>query len=292
MVLVCALVVSGLVAGCADNPANVRVLASAIRTVSNDAPEVVAGDQALCEQNALLQKEYKKIEHQSLPPPPCTDLAGVLTAILVENKALKAYGQALSNIAQNQFVTVDTDAKSVTTSLQRANVVPAPVVAAVGSVFSLVETAALKGYRQKELSKALTGKPAVAVQTVMASYAQLATQYSRALVSYRENIDLVKNAIAHCPKHKKTITPCHTQQEPVAVTELWFRLTALQDSAASKSDAIKAFSMAVDKVKPAFNAAAQDLTNPNPKEIYQAVKIFATQVKDANDKLKKAFGTP
>jgi hypothetical protein len=59
-----------------------------------------------------------------------------------------------------------------------------------------------------------------------------------------------------------------------------------------KAAAIKDFSDAVGKVNPAFDAAAQDINNPNPKGIYPSVAAFVAQVNDVHDKLKKAFGTP
>jgi hypothetical protein len=155
-------------------------------------------------------------------------------------------------------------------------------MAAVGSVFSLVETAAFKGYRQAELSKAMTGEPAAAFDKIMVSYAQLAEQYSGALDSQLSNIELTKNAIKH--DYKKT--------EPLAVAEMSVRLDALHDDVAAKAAAIKDFTAALDKVKPAFDAAVKDLTSPNPQEIYESVKVFAAQVEDAHDKLKKAFGGP
>jgi hypothetical protein len=223
-VVVRALFIFGVVSGC-SNPANVRTLASSIQTVTGDVPNIVAADEAACKQNASLEDEYDKIEGQVLVPPSCIRLAAVLDSILAENKALQAYSAALSNLAQDQFVTADTDAKAVTTTLQNLKVVSSPVVAAVGSVFSFVETAALQGYRQKELSTAMTGEPATAFKTIMGSYAQLADQYSEALDSRLSNIDLVKNEIV----------PHHQRMEPVAVAEISARLTVLHDRVAAKS---------------------------------------------------------
>ncbi|MGH7032804.1 MAG: hypothetical protein ACREFL_03650 [Stellaceae bacterium] len=269
-------------AGCGTNPANVRTLASTIQTVTSDTPNIVAADKASCRQNAALQDEYKNLENQTLAPLQCGQLAAVLDSLLELNKALQAYGAALNSMAQDQFVTADADSNAVTGSLQTLEVVPAPVVAAVGSLFSLVETAALQGYRQHELAKAMTGQPAAAFKTVMAAYVRLGDQYAGALERQQSNTTLISNAIVHDYSHT----------EPVAAAEMSIRLAALHDDVANRAAAIKDFAAAVAKVDPAFDAAAQDLTNPSPKEIYTAVKAFAAQVKDTHDKLKAAVGGP
>ena len=279
---VLALAVIVALTGCFGNPAKIRAFASALQSLTGDAPGFIAADEASCEQNAALQDEYKELEDQQLSPPPCKQLAGVLQSILAENKVLKAYADALNNMAQNQFVATDTDAKAVTGTLESVGVVSAPVVAAVGSVFSLIETAALNGYRQNELSKAMTGGPATAFKTIMVSYTQLADQYSGALDRQLSNIELTRNAIKHD----------YQKKEPVAIAEMSVRFDALRDDVAAKAAAVKDFTAALAKVNPAFDAAVQDLSNPNAKEIYESVKAFATQAKDAHDKLKKAFGEP
>ncbi len=276
------LIVVIAVAGCLGNPANVRTFASAVQTVTGDTPGIVAADQASCEANAALQREYDQLEGQELSQLPCEQLSGVLKALIAENTAIEAYAKALSDMAQDQFVTTDTDAKSVTTTLQNSGAVSSPVVAAVGSIFSLVEEAALKEYRQKELSKAMTGEPADAFKTIMASYSQLAIQYSNALDTQLSDLETIKAAIAHD----------HQKAEPVAVAEMFVRLEALHQDIQAKATAIKAFTGAIDKANAAFDSAARDLTNPNPKDIYDSVSAFASQVNDAHDKLKKAFGGP
>jgi len=276
------LIVVAMLTGCGTNPANVRTLASTIQIVTSDTPNVVAADEASCRQNAALQDEYKNLENQTLAPLPCEQLATVLDSLLELNKALQAYGAALNSMAQDQFVTADTDSKTVTGSLQMLDVVSAPVVAAVGSLFSLVETAALQGYRQHELVKAMTGQPAAAFKTVTAAYVRLGDQYAGALERQQSNITLISNAIVHD----------YSRTEPVSTAEMSVRLAALHDDVANRAAAIKDFVAAVAKVDPAFDAAAQDLTTPSPKEVYEAVKAFAAQVTDAHDKLKKAFGVP
>ena len=70
------------------------------------------------------------------------------------------------------------------------------------------------------------------------------------------------------------------------------RLDDLQLDIETKVAAIKAFTDAISKASAAFDAAVQDLDHPNPNEIYDSVRDFAAQAKDAHDKCKTAFATP
>jgi hypothetical protein len=274
------LIIFGLVAGCAQNLANVRTLAASLQTATSDTETIVAADNASCQQNLALQQEYKLLVDPTFRLPSCSDRAAVLGSILAENKAMQAYGSALGKLADDQFATTDTDAKAVTTTLTSLKAVGAPVVAAVGSVFALIESAALNGYRQHELKKVMIGPPADAFKTIMTSYTALADQYSGSLQHELDNLALIQNAI----KVK------HGDKEAVAVAELGYRFAVIQNDITQKQAALDDYSKAIAKVEPAFDAAVKDLKNPNPKEIYDAVKSFAAQVKDAHDKLKKAFG--
>ena len=197
----------------------------------------------------------------------------MLGSILAENKALQAYGTALGKLADDQFVTTDSDAKTITDTLTSLKAVGAPVVAAVGSVFSVIESAALNGYRQHELKKVMIGPSAEAFKTIMASYKALSDQYDVALQNEMKDLALIQNSI----KKKRG------DQEAVAVAELGYRFALIQNDIQQKQAALADYSKAVAKVVPAFDAAARDLSHPSPKEIYESVKSFAAQVKDAHD---------
>jgi hypothetical protein len=108
----------------------------------------------------------------------------------------------------------------------------------------------------------------------------LSAQYSTALQNEMKNLTLIQGAIEQK----------HGDQEAVAVAELGYRFATVHNDVAQKQAALADYSKAIAKVEPAFEAAVKDLTNPSPKEIYESVKAFAAQVKDAHDKLKKAFG--
>jgi hypothetical protein len=167
--------------------------------VTGDTSNIVLADETNCEQKSALLDEFKHLisEVRELAALPCAELTKAGTAILVETKALQAYAQALNSVAQDQFVTADTDGQTLTTSLQGTNVVTAPVATAVGSLFSLVETAAFSGYRQRELTKVMTGQAAADLKTVMASYTVLVAQYSGSLDRAMRNIDLIEGALQH-----------------------------------------------------------------------------------------------
>lgn len=272
-------VVALILTGCSSNLANVRTLASTVQTVTGDTSDIIAADQSTCEENVALQREFNRLSTPGVTLPDCSMLSSALQSILVENKALQAYGNALSNIAADQFATTTGDSQHVTATMQSSGI-SAPVQAAIASIFATVEQAALNGYRQHELVKVMTGAPATAFKTVMANYKQLTDQYSGALSRQLDNIDLIQQDITRHDQSK----------EPLAVAEFSVRLSALKLAVQQKASAVKAFSDAVDKVDPAFDDAVQDLHHPNPKEIYQSVQTFATQAKDAHDKLKKAFG--
>jgi hypothetical protein len=273
-------VVLAMLVGCTENLANIRTLASSLQTATSDTESIVAADNASCQQNLALQKEYKLLVDPSFVLPSCDDRAAVLASILAENKALQAYGGALASLADDQFVTTDTDAKVVTDTLTKYKMVSDPVVEAVDSVFSAVETAALNGYRQRELKKVMVGPPAEAFKTIMSSYASLSDQYTVALHNEKINLALIQAGI-----NQK-----HGGQEPVAVAELAYRFAAIQLDIDQKTAALDDYSRAIAELQPAFDAAVMDLTHPSPKEIYDSVKSFASTVKDAHDKLKKAFG--
>lgn len=270
----------GIVAGCTQNLANVRTFATGIKTVTGDVSNMATSDEASCRQNVDLQSEYAAAEHQALSPAPCDALADVLRAIAIENKALQAYGTALGNIAQDQFVDADTDSRSVTTTLQTVQSVSAPVATAIGSLFTLVETAALSGYRQHELSKVMNGPSADAVETLVRDFGALSSQYSVSLQHQLLNLDLMKGAFIRN----------HRDNEPLAVAEMSVRLQSLRSDIEQKITAVKAFDTVLATVRPAFNAALQDLNKPGAKELYTDVQAFAAKVSDAHDKLKKAFG--
>jgi hypothetical protein len=269
-----------MLVGCTENLANIRTLASSVQTATSDTEGIVAADSASCQQNLALQKEYKLLVDPSFALPSCDDRAAVLGSILAENKALQAYAAALASLADDQFVTTDTDAKVVTDTLTSYAKVTGPEVEAVGSVFSAVESAALNGYRQRELKKVMTGPPADAFKTIMASYSSLSNQYTVALKNEKNNLALIQAGI-----NQK-----HGGQEPVAVAELGYRFAIIQQDIDQKMAALDEYSKAIAKLQPAFDAAVMDLTHPNPKEIYDSVKSFASTVKDAHDKLRKAFG--
>jgi hypothetical protein len=271
-------------AGCTGNPANVRTLANGIQTVAGDAPNIVAADKASCAQSAALQTEFMQLEAANLggaqiAPPDCAGLAAVLDKILAENTAIQAYGAALGSLAQDQFVTTTADAGKVAGTLKSLDV-PSPVTAAVNSVFALVEGAALKGYRQAQLRDVLTGEAAQSFKIVVASYGALASQYAGALARESANIGLMEGAVAHFD----------SVREPIAVAEMKVRFEGVRQDAAAKKAAVDAFVAAISGLDPAFDAAARDVTEPNPKMIYDDVSAFAKQVQDAHEKLKAAFG--
>jgi hypothetical protein len=273
-------VILAVLVGCTQNLANIRTLAASLETATSDTESIVAADNASCQQNLALQKEYKLLVDPGFVLPSCDERAAVLGSILEENKAMQAYGAALASLADDRFATTDTDAKVVTDTLTSYKVVTAPVVEAVGSVFAAVESAALNGYRQRELKKVMTGPPADAFKTIMASYTSLSTQYTVALQNEKNNLALIEQGI----------TKKHGEREPVAVAELGYRFAIIQSDIAQKAAALDDYSRAIAELNPAFDAAVMDLTHPNPKEIYDSVKTFASTVKDAHDKLKKAFG--
>jgi len=275
-----------VLAGCTHNLANVRAFASSAQVVTGDTPGIVLADQSNCEQNATLQDEFKKLENVNLPPLPCAQLAAVTTSILVETKALEAYATALNSVAQDQFVTTDNDAKSLSASIDTVKGTSGGAVAtAVSKIFSLVEEAALSGYRQRKLKDVMTGAPAEAFKTIIGSYTQLVSQYSGALQRRSQDIDIMRLAMSN-PKSGRN----YAQMEPLAFAEFSLRLDSVQADIKGKQAALQEFKKAVEKLDPAFDAAAKDLTNPSPKDIYDDVRAFASQVKDAHDALKKAFG--
>lgn len=269
--------------GCASNLANVRTFATSLRTATQDTTSIAAADEQACASDAALQNEYSSLEAAfkggTLPPPPCSRLHAALKSMVAENKALGAYASALKSVAANQFATTTTDSGDVSATLKSFKV-SAPVISAVGAVFSTIETAVLDGYRQREIGKVMNAPTGKALKTIIRSYSKLASQYAKLLKHWRDNIGLISNGIAHS----------HIKTEPVAVAELQLRLTKLQQSLKAKRSAVIAFATAIGKLKPAYDAAAKDLRHPSPTEIYADVKSFASQVKDAHDKLVAAFG--
>lgn len=273
------LFLSTCLAGCADNMTNIRSLSSSIGSLTTATSNAVAGDRATCAEKSALELEYSQLEHQSLTPINCDDLSGELDAMLVENKAMQAYGSALGSMAQDQFVSANTDQKSVTDALSGAKAVTAPVASAIGTVFGLVETAALQGYRQHELSVAMTGAPAAAFKTITENDQVLAQQYEASINTEKSNLVLIGDAVVHD----------HSKGEPLAAYEFQARLKGLDGDLDSKLTAIKAYEKAISSVDRAFDAAAKDIQNPSPKEIYQEVATFAENVHDADEKLSKAM---
>jgi hypothetical protein len=316
------LLISIALAACTHNVANIRTFAASAQVVTGDTSDIVLADEANCEQKNALLDEFKHLmgDPLEIDALPCAELTKAGEAILVETKALQAYAQALNSVAQDQFVTADADGDTLTKTLQGTKVVTAPVATAVGSLFSLVETAALSGYRQRELTKVMTGQSAADLKTVMASYTVLVAQYSGSLDRAMRNIDLMEGALQHqeevrekqekrwnelllklAQEDKKesrkeliqelqSIREQYESPEPVAVSEMKIRLTAIQLDLRAKSSAVEDFGKAVAALNPAFDAAVKDLEHPSLKDFYADVKAFASQVKDAHDKLKKAFG--
>jgi len=264
-----------------SNYANVRSFAGGLQTVTGDTATIVAADEDTCAQNRALQAEYVALEHQQLALPDCAGLKTTLAAILIESKALQAYGVALGTLAQDQYVTVDTDVKAATGGLGDTGLVKAPVVSAVGQVFGFVETAALEGYRKGKLTDAMTGPTADAFKTIVASFGVLSQQYAVALSRQASNIEIISSVFAHN----------HGATEPLATMEVKLRLAALQSSIAAKTAALKDFNDALAKLEPAFDAAVADIDHPNGKEITDSIKSFAGKANAVHDAVLKAFGT-
>ena len=264
-----------------SNYDNVRSFAGGLQTVTGDTATIVAADEDSCAQNRALQAEYAALEHQQLALPDCARLKTTLAAILIESKALQAYGTALSTLAQDQYVTTDTDGKAATGSLGATGLVKAPVVNAVGSIFGFVETAALEGYRKGKLEDAMTGPTADAFRTIVASFGALSKQYAVALHSQADNIDLISSVFTHN----------HSATEPLATMEVKLRLATLQSGIAAKTAALKDFNDALAKLEPAFDAAVADIDHPSGKEINDSIKSFAGKANAVHDSVLKAFGT-
>jgi hypothetical protein len=281
-----AIALASLLVACTHNVANIRTFASSVQVMADDTPDIVLADQTSCTQNSLLQNEFKVLEDVNLAPLPCAQLDAVAKSILIETRALQAYATVLNSVAQDQFVTTDDDSNSLGASIDTLKGTSGgAVAAAVSKIFSLVESAALSGYRQRRLTEVMSGGNAQAFKTIMVSYTQLVDQYSGALQRRSDDIDLMRAAMSNVHSGHN-----FARTEPLAFAEFSLRLDGIQADLKSKQAALEGFKAAVLKIEPAFEAAAQDLTRPNPKEIYSDVKAFAGQVKDAHDKLKKAFG--
>lgn len=267
----------GLV-GCA-NLASVRTLGSGIQTVTADTGSIVAADESSCAQANVELAEYNRIFEQRVSLVDCARREHVLGKLLQENKAFEAYGAALSSLAQDQYVTTDEDGKAVSAALTSLGG-SAPLVAAVDSIFTAVEHWALSGYRERHIKDAINGAPAQAFLTVTGDMGALVKQYRDSLDTELQRIDLIETDLGSNDVRK---------HEPIAAAEMDLRLKGLTVTVKSKQAALDAYAKSVAGLPAALASAQRDVKHPDKKAIAAAIKTFASEAKDAHDKIAKAF---
>jgi hypothetical protein len=272
-------------AGCA-NLTNVRTLGSGLKTVTDAVPAVVSQDEANCQDTNDVLGEYSTIYAQPVPPVDCKVLTETLNNLLVNNKALAAYGTALTNLAQDQYVTTDTDSKDVSgmlTSLGQSS----KVASAISTVFGFIENAALQGYRQRHISQAMTGAPAEAFAAIANDTTALCAQYDHQLTTELSILAVIQNALTN-PKGTDA-HPAAEKSEPIAVAEMNHRLTGVAGDVSAKQVALESFCEAAGKLNPAFADAVTSLKRPSVTDLTTSIKDFASQAKAAHDAIVKAY---
>lgn len=271
--------VVGLLAACA-NMMNIRSFSTSLATLTSDTTNIINADASACDEIAALDAEFAKITALAVTHPDCKSLDTTTNKIVVENKAIQAYGAAIGNLAQDQYVNSASDAGTVDSILKATGLTTDPIAAAVKDVFAIVEKAFLEGYRRDRLEDAMTGPSGDAFKKIMADYMALANQYAIELKAESGDIQAVINLF----------TSDYRRAEPVASAELVSRLMALKASVDNRAGSIKSFADAVAKADKAFDAAVQDIEHPTPKDLYSEVSSFASMIKTADADIKKAFG--
>jgi tetratricopeptide (TPR) repeat protein len=269
----------GLALAACANLASVRTLGDNLQTTASDTSNVVAGEVAACRANQALAAEFTEITGQPTFAPHCDRRAATLTKLLEESKALQAYGKALSDLADDKYVSTDVDGGAVAATLTSLNV-EAPVVTAVQTVFTDIEGWALAGYRQRKINAALSDRTRGAVNVIIENLKLNLSIYDNDLADEASNLSTVANNFDRAKWRER---------EPIASAELHIRLSSVRDDVVAKRAALNSYRDALDALPKALATAASDARHPDRKTILEDVKTFARQAKKAHDDIARAF---